>query len=198
MSGSEPFCDGEHELGFNLLSFWQWSTSDIVSNATRGVLAEYLVAQAIGAASGVRDEWAAYDLDDPRGIAIEVKSAAYIQSWHQERYSTITFNYPKTLVWDPEANLQSSVKKRQAQVYLFALLSHKDQATLNPLDVSQWEFYVLPTATLDQRTRSQHSITLKSLMDLHGDPVRYSDLKHAIGKAAEAHWSAVEGNEKPG
>ena len=46
-SGQEPFHDGSRPLGFDLLNFWQWSTSDLVSNTTRGVIAEYLVAQAL-------------------------------------------------------------------------------------------------------------------------------------------------------
>ncbi|MHB1324928.1 MAG: hypothetical protein ACYDGS_02975 [Thermoleophilia bacterium] len=191
-SGSELFCDSDRDLGFDLLGFWRWSASDVISNATRGILAEYLIARAVGAADGVRDEWAAYDLHDPRGISIEVKSAAYIQSWYQERVSTISFNCPKTLAWDARTNRQSSEKRRQAKVYVFALLAHRDQATLNPLDVSQWEFYVVPTATLDHRERSQHSITLKSLRDLHGKPVGYSDLQRAIGDAAAEHDAAVE------
>ena len=189
-SGSELFHDGDRELDFNLLGFWRWSASDIVSNATRGVLAEYLIANAIGAVDRIRDEWAAYDLYDPRGISIEVKSAAYIQSWKQDRLSTISFNCPKTLAWDPETNRQSTEKRRQAKVYAFALLAHQDQTTLDPLDVSQWEFYVIPTVVLDRRERSQHSITLKSLRDLHGEPVAYSGLRDAIGKAAAAHDAA--------
>lgn len=191
--GSEPFCEGDRELGFDLLGFWRWSASDVVSNATRGVLAEYLIANAIGVSEGIRDEWAAYDLYDPRGISIEVKSAAYVQTWHQDQLSTISFNCPKTLGWDPETNRQSTERQRQAKVYVFALLAHQDQTTLNPLDVSQWEFYVVPTATLDRRERSQHSITLKSLRDLHGEPVGYFGLQRAIGEAAAEHDAAVAG-----
>lgn len=185
--GSERFhCAGD-DLGFDLRGFWEWSVSDVVSNATRGRLAEYIIAQAVGAADGVRDEWAAYDLHDPRGISIEVKSAAYIQSWHQDRFSTITFNCPKSRAWDPETNRQSDVQSRQAEVYVFALLAHKDQATLDPFDLSQWEFYVVPTVWLDERKRSQHSISLKSLRALHGDPVSFSELRSAIGAAVKTH-----------
>ena len=187
--GSERFHSGGVDLGFDLRGFWQWSVSDIVSNATRGRLAEYLIAQALGAADGVRDEWAAYDLHDPRDISIEVKSAAYIQSWHQDHLSRITFNCPKSLAWDPETNLQSDVKQRQAEVYVFALLAHQDQATLDPFDLSQWEFYVVPTVWLDERERSQHSITLKSLQQMHGEPVYFAGLKHAVAAAAEIHRS---------
>ncbi len=91
-SGNEAFhLDGEN-LDLNLFSFWRWSTSDIVSNATRGVLAEFIVAKAMGnISSSVRNEWDAYDLETNDGIKIEIKSAAYIQSWHQEKLSTIKF-----------------------------------------------------------------------------------------------------------
>lgn len=195
-SGHEHFCDGVGELGFDLLSFWQWSSSDVVSNATRGILAEYLVAQALGAAAGVRDEWAAYDLLLPDETTVEVKSAAYVQSWHQDRLSTITFGCRKTLAWDPETNQMAEVKCRQAEVYVFALLAHKDQATLDPLDVAQWEFYVIPTAWLDRRTRSQHSITLSSLRSLHErPPLNFSDLAEAVAEAANIHRAVLAANQ---
>ncbi len=103
-SGSERFRDEDRGLGFDLLSFWQGSASDVFSNAIRGVLAEYLVARAIGAAYDVRDEWAVCDLCDPSGITIEVKSAAYLQSWHRERLSSISFNCAKTFARDAETN----------------------------------------------------------------------------------------------
>jgi len=193
-SGSELFHDGDRVLDFDVLSFWQWSASDMVSNVLRGVLAEYLVARAIGAAAGVREEWAAYDLRDARGFTIEVKSAAYIQSWHQNRLSAITFNCRETGGWNSETGGQADVKRRQAQVYVFALLAHTEQATLDPLDVAQWEFYVLPTKVLDARVQSQHSITLKSLRTLHAHPpIAYGDLSRAIGDAGAADTLAIDG-----
>ena len=42
-SGRERFHDGTADLGYDLLTFWQWSSSDLLSNSMRGVLAEYLV-----------------------------------------------------------------------------------------------------------------------------------------------------------
>ena len=191
--GSERFHQEGNDLGFDLLGFWEWSASDVVSNATRGRLAEYIVARAIGAADGVRDEWAAYDLLDPREISIEVKSASYIQSWHQDHLSAISFNCPKSIAWDPDTNRQSDASRRQAEVYVFALLAHQEQETLDPFNLSQWEFYVLPTVTLDRRERSQHSIALKSLRALHGDPVGFAALSDAIAQAAAVHRSATSG-----
>ncbi len=185
-SGTEKFHDQGQNLEYDLMSFWQWSTSDLVSNATRGVLAEYIVAQALGIANNrIRDEWAAYDLETESGIKIEVKSAAFIQSWYQKRLSNIMFRTPKTRSWDADTNIQSKESKRQSDVYVLALLSHKEKSTINPLDVSQWEFFVVPTKILDSRKRSQHSITLPSLKRICGQSVRYSELKNAIIKALE-------------
>lgn len=184
-SGEERFHQGGADLDLNLRSFWQWSASDLVSNALRGVLAEYLVAQALGEANdGIQEEWAPYDLRTPEGITIEVKSAAEIQSWHQERLSTISFLCPKTRAWPPQTGLYEEGPRRQARVYVFALLAHQNQATLDPLNLDQWEFYVVPTAVLDARERSQHSITLPSLKALHGEPVTFEGIAGAVGRAA--------------
>ena len=46
--------------GKTLLDFWRWNGSDLASNATRGVLAEFIVASALGIDLSVpRIEWAA-------------------------------------------------------------------------------------------------------------------------------------------
>lgn len=190
--GCESFHAEGRGLGFDLLGFWQWSWSDVVSNATRGVLAEYLVAQAFGVAEdGVREEWAAYDLDAVDGTRVEVKSAAYVQSWRQERLSRITFRVPKTRAWDKDTNRQGTESRRHADVYVFALLAHTDQKTLDPLDVSQWEFFVVPTRALDDRKRSQHSITLVSLRKLCGESVEFSGLRQAVEDAGEIQRGSV-------
>ena len=184
-SGSEPIHTEGQPTGRTLLDFWQWSASDLVSNATRGVLAEFLVAMALGVPPDQpREEWAAWDLTTPEGIKVEVKSAAYVQSWSQKELSKITFNTPKTRAWVVESNQQSREIRRQADVYVLCLLAHKDKTTINPLDLSQWEFFVLPTSVLDERTRSQHSITLPSLLRLHGPGIFHTGLRAAVSRAA--------------
>lgn len=183
-TGEEYFHTDATDLHFTLLDFWQWSASDLVSNATRGRLAEYIVAKALDVdTGGVRNEWEAYDLRTGHGIRIEVKSAAYIQSWFQSRVSSITFLIRPTRAWDADTNRQSPDAKRQADVYVFALLAHRDKSTVNPLNVDQWRFYVVSTPVLNARTRSQHSITLNSLEILAGRSVVFSELKGAVEMA---------------
>ncbi len=48
------------------------------------------------------------------------------------------------------------------------------------MDVSQWEFYATPTYILDERKRSQYSITLSSLRKLVGQSVAFEDLRSAV------------------
>jgi len=185
-AGSESFHVNSRALAFALSDFWSWSTSDLVSNATRGKLAEFIVSRAIGiTGQPVRDEWAPCDLLTDDGIRIEVKSAAYVQSWHQKAHSPIVFSIRRTRKWDPDTNHSTKEQLRTADVYVFALLAHLDKASIDPLDVSQWQFFVLPTFQLDERKRSQSSITLKSLRTLAGDGVSFEVLAASVASASE-------------
>ena len=47
-TGNEPLTIQGEALNSTLLDFWRWSVSDLVSNATRGIFAEFLVAKALG------------------------------------------------------------------------------------------------------------------------------------------------------
>ena len=179
-NGSEPFMFQGTDAGFDLLGFWQWSVSDLVSNATRGVLAEFIVAQALGIAGGSRNEWDAFDLTSRSGLKIEVKSAAYVQSWYQRNLSPIIFRVGPRRGWDPKTNILEVQSKWQADVYVFALFAIQEKACANPMNLEQWEFYVLPVSTLENRKRSQYSITLRSLQALCPVPVRFIALREKI------------------
>ena len=185
LSGSEVFHKDGRSVGFDVLDFWRWSSSDLVMNTTRGILAEYIVARALGVSTDrAREEWGAFNLKTSYGLRIEVKSCAYVQNWAQEKLSTIQFVVPKRLGWDPDTNIMEAEARRHADVYVFALLAHEDKATVDPLNLTQWQFWAVPTEDLDGRSRSQHSITLNSLCKLAGNPVCFSDLRAAIEQSA--------------
>ena len=161
--GAERFRARGSDLDFSVLDYWRWSTSDLVGNTARGILAEYIVARALGIPTDeqVRDEWAPFDLETREEIKIEVKSAAYVQSWEQERVSRISFGTPKTLAWDPESGTLSSEPKRHADLYVFALFAQREMP-IDPLNLDQWKFYALATKKLDERK----SISLSALKKL--------------------------------
>jgi len=178
--GSESFTANGQPLGLSLLEFWQWSGSDLVGNTARGVLAEFIVAAALGIHRGVRSGWEAYDLVSSSGITVEVKSSAYLQSWHQVRPSRISFSIRAARAWDASTNILAADAQRQAMVYVFALLHHPDKATLNPLELDQWEFLVLPASALNRHLKVQRTVSLSRLQSLNPTSASYSTLGSAI------------------
>jgi len=165
-NGTESFHDNEKSTPFNLLSFWQWSSSDLVGNTLRGMLAEYIIASAVGSTKGTRTEWDAFDIETPDKIKIEVKSSAYIQSWSQPKLSAISFGIQPTLGWDSKSNTYSKDRVRQSNIYVFCLLAHKDKDTIDPLNLDQWVFYIITTKTLNKAVGNQKTISLSSLEKL--------------------------------
>ena len=86
-TGNEYLTVCGQNISYRLIDFWKWSVSDILSNATRGRFAEFIVGTAIGFnPNKLRDEWDAYDLTSEEGIKIEVKSADYIKCWKQSKF----------------------------------------------------------------------------------------------------------------
>lgn len=166
LTGSENFIFGDMSIGKILSDFWAWNSSDLLNNTLRGALAEFIVATALNIDTEVcRKDWAAYDLETSSGIRIEVKSSAYLQSWNTNRISDIRFSIKPTRAWDVE-NSYSDEIKRQSDVYVFCLYASKIKED-TPLLLDRWEFYVLPTSTLDQRCGSQKTISLNSLLSLN-------------------------------
>lgn len=185
LQGAEPFEGTGAEIAPTLADFWQWSASDLLSNAFRGMLAEFIVGSALGCVDGaVRREWDAYDFE-ANGIKVEVKSTALLQTWPQEKYSKPSFDIRKTTGWDARTNKWlPGPPRRHADVYVFCLLTADDKATVNPMDVSQWEFYVVATKMLDE-LQDQKTITLTSLKArFQLAPISYADLTNAVKNAA--------------
>ena len=122
---------------------------------------------------------ASFDVRTKAGLKIEVKSAAYLQSWFQRDYSKISFSTRRTRGFDASSGVVENEAKHQADTYVFALLTCRDKEIADPLDLTNWEFYVVPTSALESKTRSQHSITLASLRKI-ANSVRYEELGLAI------------------
>lgn len=181
-TGEEKITFNSMEMNYSLLNFWQWSVSDILSNATRGRFAEFIVGTAIDLnVNNLRDEWDAYDLTSQEGIKIEVKSASYIQSWKQRDFSSISFSIKPAKHWDSEQGILTGEPKRHADIYVFCLLKHKEQESINPLKMEQWDFYVVPTYKLNNYSKVKNSISLNSLKKL-AVSINYLELKDKINE----------------
>ncbi|QCX38653.1 hypothetical protein FF125_09490 [Aureibaculum algae] len=177
--GTENFKFDNETLNFKLNDFWIWNQSNLIENRTRGILAEFIVKKALDIKEGVRIEWDCYDLITENGIKIEIKSAAYIQSWKQKKYSTIQFGIAQS-VGDPLHVEYDGNIKRWSDFYIFCVLNNKDQETLNPIDLNQWSFYVLKTEVLNDKIPTQKTIGLNSLLRLNPIKCNFNELKSVI------------------
>ncbi|WP_425840985.1 hypothetical protein [Microbacterium sp. PA5] len=143
-----PLRGDEKFVGMNatVQDFWRFAMSDLRVNNTRGYLAEFMVARALGV-NALRTEWDDYDvLWD--GIKIEVKASAHLQVWAQRQLSQIRFTGLRAHSWgDIEAGM-SPEKSYKADVYVLAAHTVLEHAAYDPLDVSAWSFFVLPQAQL--------------------------------------------------
>lgn len=176
----EQFLFNGKPLDYKLLDFWAWNQSDLIENRNRGLLAEFIIRQALGLRCISRLEWNDFDLVDDN-IKIEVKSAAYIQAWPQEKFSSISFKInPSRRVLD-DNNLSENAE-RHADIYIFCLLHHKDQDTIDPLNLDQWTFYLVKTETLNRNVPNQKSIVISTIEMFDHEKCSYGEINEAYGK----------------
>lgn len=162
--------------------FWEWAYSDFLSNANRGVLAEYIVHTAISSKTKNRIEWDGCDLITKNGLKIEVKCSAYLQSWQQTAPSKLIFNIEPTKAWRFDTNTYDEAPTRSADIYVFCIFLSKDPHIANPLDTSQWEFIVVQTEVLNQKYPEQKSISYNTLIKDGFKSIPYEELASKIEK----------------
>ncbi len=156
--------------------FWRWLASDLLNNTLRGRLVEFAIGYAISALDGARVEWSDGDLRHPRtGCWIEVKSSVYVQSWGDRRLSKPMFGIAPKRLLDPETDAYPGEPCRPAVVYVFALLTPRDRDTVDPTNLAQYQFYIVPTARLP----SQKVMSLATLKKL-AEPTEFRQVSAAI------------------
>jgi len=168
--------------GATLGDFWSWAYSDILSNTNRGVFAEFVVGRALEVLDYAREEWDAVDLYY-RGKKIEVKSAAYWQSWQQRRLSKIIYGIGKKLAYDAQSNTQATEPLYSADCYVFALYPEKDESKIDILDIPRWHFYVVPTAVLIDHVGELKTLSIKRLEKIVNEPCGIGELRAKIDAA---------------
>lgn len=180
LTGDERFSDDASSV----LDFWRWAFSDLRTNIVRGVLAEYLVARAVGDTSPLREAWDNWDVTTPTGIKVEVKSSAYLQSWNQRKLSSIVFSGLTGREWSDQTNELATDRTLRADVYVFAVHTCREPDQYDPLRIEDWQFRVMSAAQLAQH--SYRSVTL-AFLDRHAPTVyRLDELRQAIQDAHEA------------
>ena len=116
-------------------------------------------------------------------ISIEVKSSGYVQTWQQNGKSKISFSIRPTRAFNSKTNAYEEEIKRQAQIYVFCVHNYeKKDEGINPLDMKQWDFYILPTEKLNMEVKEQKTISLQKIIKLGAEKCSYSELSASINK----------------
>ena len=152
------------------------------------MLAEFLVAKAVGDAAPLRVGWNNFDVLTPEGVRIEVKSSAYLQSWAQKRLSTIRFDRLTGLSWDPR-EAESAEREIRADLFVFAVQTCKDPALYDALDIGQWDFYVARAEAIE--ANGARSVGLAFLKRDAIGPATWFELNDAVGKACRGDTGAA-------
>ncbi|MDG6243785.1 MAG: hypothetical protein QCH31_05255 [Methanolobus sp.] len=164
--------------GVTICDFWTWAYSDILNNRNRSIFAEFIVGAALEVIGDSRIEWDAFDLRY-KDFKIEVKSAAYVQSWEQKKHSTIRFDIAKKRGWDALTNEYKANPIRCSDCYVFCVYTEKNYDNADPTNLKAWDFYVIPTDELNIRFDNQKGIALSRIQEFC-DPVKYEGLKKKI------------------
>jgi hypothetical protein len=144
-----------------VLDFWRWAFGNLMEDTLKGLFAEWLVGRLIGLELdlGGRQGGANSDLIMRCGTRVEVKSAAYWQSW--KLYTEAGLPIARELI-EPRhlarlsKPLQFQVRRTRDSVdrsgtdsllwsdlYVFAAQFETDPTRWNVLDLAQWRFYCL-------------------------------------------------------
>ena len=178
--GEDSIVGPNGESVATLLDFWRWSASNVLENTLRGVFAEFIVACSLGVHKKQRVEWEPFDLLSDENVRIEVKSAAYVQAWEQTHFSAISFDIRPTSLWDKKTRTYSATKERRSDLYIFCVLGCSDSWDVDPFELCQWAFYILPTSQLELKVPKQKTISLARLEKLGAAKCNYSQIGNEV------------------
>lgn len=182
MTGKEKFVFEGNSLDFDITDFWRFQYSNIYS--LHGEIAEFIIARALGITEAQNSEyWTLWDITY-NNVKIEVKATAYFHLWNtdgnissQRMFSIAKANggYDSLVAGNDEL-------KRQNDIYVFCLVKGETKETSYPLNLDNWDFYVVPTNFLNEKCGDQKKISLNRIKKFGFKEIKYKDLKAEIDK----------------
>ena len=183
MNGNEFFEFKGEKLSFNFEDFWKFHFSNIYDLQDK--IAEFIVAKALGIEEAQNVEyWTLWDVTY-RNKRIEVKETSYYHSFNEEgNVSNIrTFSIAKANGTYDEQVSGNKEFCRQNDIYVFCLNKGDTRASSYPLNLDNWEFYVVPTEFLNKNCENQKKISLNRIRSFNFPALAYDELKAEIDKA---------------
>lgn len=195
MNGNERFRIHDSLRNETVKDFWAWSMSRLLADGPRGDLAEFIVNTALGEdITNAKRGWGECDIVY-NGVRLEVKCSSMLQAWERKTPAKPVFSIGKTLNCDIRetetgyryVGRDGLPAKRRSELYVFCLFSGTDRETADPMDLDQWEFYIVPTQLINDKCGDKRTISLSALKTLGISAVDYSGIKTVVDQFVDAY-----------
>jgi hypothetical protein len=179
MTGKEKFeLDGK-SLGFDFKDFWEFQYSNIYN--MQETIAEFLVAKALGVDEASNsDYWSLCDVMY-KGKRIEVKASSYYHAFKEYLNTPISpirvFGITKAYSKYKDKN---STFERQNDIYVFCLNIGETAEESDPLNLKNWEFYIIPTAYINEVCGDAKTISIQKIKKLGFEGKDYFSIRGII------------------
>ncbi|MBQ4066239.1 MAG: hypothetical protein IJD22_01220 [Clostridia bacterium] len=186
MKGDEKFEFNGQELDFSFLDFWRFHYSNIYD--IQGRIAEFIIARALGIEESQNDQyWTLWDTTY-RNVRIEVKETSYYHSFNKEGKVSYKRNFGITKAngsYDPQVSGNTEFC-RQNDLYIFCLNTGETREDSYPLNLNNWEFYIVPTSVINEKCKNNKTISLNKIRKLGFLPLKYDGIRPAVDQFADS------------
>lgn len=178
MNGDEKFVLNNKELKFGILDFWKSKHSNIFNMQSE--IAEFLVEKALGIDKAQNtDYWTLWDISY-RNYRIEVKETGYYHLWNENSKISFKRSFGITKANSSYESEETENKfERQNDIYVFCLNTGNTKETSNPMNVNNWEFYIVSTAIINEQCGDNKHISLGRVRKI-AKQVKYEEIKKYI------------------
>ena len=77
--------------------------------------------------------------------------------------------------------------ERQNDIYVFCLNTGETRADSNPLDLDNWEFYVVPTDFINEHCGDNKSISLGRIRNMGFKALRFDEIKAEVDSIIDSN-----------
>lgn len=178
MNGNEKFSNKGIDLDFAIIDLWKYKFSNIYN--MQEVIAEFIVEKALNMEKSYNvDSWTLYDILY-REKRIEIKQTSYYHTWNENMKVSNQRIFGITKANSSYENSDEKNKyERQNDIYVFCLNIGETKETSNPLDVSNWEFYIVPTKVINKECGNNKTISLGRVRQI-AEKKEYDEVKAYI------------------
>ena len=178
MNGNENFSLNNKEMDFGILDFWKYKYSNVWN--MQEYIAEFIIEKALGMEkSHNTDSWTLYDILY-RNTRIEVKETSYYHPWNEDGNISSQRTFGITMANSRYENeIEENKFERQNDIYVFCLNTGQTKEESNPMNLNNWEFYIIPTKTINEECGKNKTISLNRIRKMTS-VVKYEEIKNKI------------------